>query len=89
MQTLAAPALTSVARQVRRVISRRTTIQLPRLRRTSHLMRELHFDLLDLVHVILDLESCFHITIPDEVPLLTVGDVVDFVSTETRRSPRS
>ena len=84
MLALTAPALTSVARQVRRVISRRKAIRMPRLRLASHLVRELHFDLLDLVDIILALETYFHISIHDEVPLLTVSDLVDFVLAETQ-----
>jgi acyl carrier protein len=73
-----------LAWQVRQLISRRKAIRLRRLHLDSRLWPELGLDLLDLVDIILTLESYFHITIPDEVPLLTVGDLVDFVGEETR-----
>ncbi len=81
MIMLNAPVPTTIAGQVRRIIRLRKAIRTNRLRRTSDLMRELHLDLLDVVEVdiILALESHFHITIPDEVPLLTVGDLINYV----------
>ena len=83
---ISAPA---VARQVVRVVGRRRAGGVQPVRRASNLMRELQFDLLDLVNIILELESRFHITIPDEVPLVTVGDLVDYVRAEIRHSLRS
>ena len=68
---------------MRHLLSRRRAIRVRRLRRGSRLLQELGLDLLDLVDIILTLKSYFHITIPDEVPLLTVGDLVDFVGAET------
>lgn len=83
MISLTTAAPTALARQVRHLISQRKAIQVGRLRRTSHLMRELQFDLVDIVDIILAVESRFHLTIPDEVPLVTVGDLVDYVVAET------
>lgn len=70
-----------VRQQVLRIIGRRAPVR-QRLQRNLHLVRELYFDLLDIVNVILDLERCFHISIPDEVPFVTVGDFVDYVAAE-------
>jgi acyl carrier protein len=51
-----------------------------RLRRTASLSRDLRFDTVDLVDIILELERNFHITVPDEVPFYTVGDFVRYVT---------
>ncbi len=67
--------------QVRHLISQRKRVQMRRLRPTAHLSRELHFDLVDVVDIILAVEQFFHLTIPDEVPLATVGDLVQYVRT--------
>ncbi|UOG73053.1 phosphopantetheine-binding protein [Hymenobacter tibetensis] len=66
---------THIAQKVRRIISRRKDIKLQRLQFTST-FRELNFDLVDVVDIILELERSFHLTIPDEVPLHTIGDFV-------------
>ncbi|GAA3949704.1 acyl carrier protein [Hymenobacter algoricola] len=73
----------SITQQVVRIISKRKAIKATRLRVGSSLSRELGFDTLDVVDIILELERSFHITIPDEVPLSTVGDFVNYVSTHT------
>lgn len=78
--TLAPPAITQ---QVLRIISKRKHIRASRLRVSSNLSRELGFDTVDVVDIILELERNFHITIPDEVPLSTVGDFVDYVASHT------
>ncbi|UYZ64453.1 acyl carrier protein [Hymenobacter weizhouensis] len=83
MTTASLVAPRSIRQQVLRVIGRRKRLQPHRLRLHFHLSRELCFDLLDVVDIILELESRFHITIPDEVPLVTVGDVVDYVAAAT------
>ena len=79
------PAVASAAikQQVLRIISKRKAIKAARLRVGSSLSRELGFDTLDVVDIILELERSFHITIPDEVPLSTVGDFVNYVSMHT------
>jgi acyl carrier protein len=83
MVSLTTYAPRSVARQVLLLISQRTTIPVKRLRRRFHLSRELYLDLLDIVDIIRELEHRFHIHIPDEVPLITIGDLVDYVVAET------
>jgi acyl carrier protein len=76
--TTAAPAA-SIEQQVFRIISKRKAIRASRVRKTASLARDLRFDTVDVVDIILALESQFHITIPDEVPLYTVGDFVQYV----------
>jgi acyl carrier protein len=44
-------------------------------------LRELGLDQLDVVDLILEVEKKYHITIPDEVPVETVTDIVRFVHT--------
>ncbi|MET4076514.1 acyl carrier protein [Hymenobacter sp. UYCo722] len=65
--------------QVRHLISRRKRVGLRQLRATTSLAHELHFDLVDVVDVILEVERFFHLTIPDEVPVHTVGDLMRYV----------
>lgn len=38
---------------------------------------------MDLVDIILELEKSFSITIPDEVPIDTVGDFINYVAMHT------
>jgi acyl carrier protein len=70
-----------LVRQVRALIHRRKGVALRRLRVSTDLSRELGFDTVDVVDVILEVERRFHLTIPDEVPLATVGDFVRYVDT--------
>ena len=76
--TIAAPTA-SIEQQVFRIISKRKAIRASRVRKTASLSRDLRFDTVDVVDIILELERSFSITIPDEVPLYTVGDFVRFV----------
>jgi acyl carrier protein len=77
--TPAAPAK-AIEQQVLRIISKRKAIKAVRLRRTASLSRDLRFDTVDVVDIILELERNFHITVPDEVPFNTVGDFVRYVT---------
>lgn len=76
--TAAHPAA-SIEQQVFRIISKRKAIRASRVRKTASLVRDLRFDTVDVVDIILELERNFHIVIPDELPLYTVGDFVRFV----------
>ena len=69
----------SIEQQVFRIISKRKAIRASRVRKTASLARDLRFDTLDVVDIILELERSFSIIIPDEVPLYTVGDFVRYV----------
>ena len=75
-----ATAPQSLEQQALRIISQRKAIKPVRLRRTASLHRDLRFDTVDLVDIILELERNFHITVPDEVPFYTVGDFVRYVA---------
>ena len=69
----------TIEQQVFRIISKRKAIRASRVRKTASLSRDLRFDTVDVVDIILELERNFSIVIPDEVPLYTVGDFVRFV----------
>ena len=69
----------TIDQQVFRIISKPKAIRASRVRKTASLARDLRFDTVDVVDIILELERNFSITIPDEVPLYTVGDFVRFV----------
>ncbi|MCA8832231.1 acyl carrier protein [Hymenobacter pini] len=83
MFTSTTTAPKTIQQQVLRIISKRKAIKARRLRIGSDLSREFGFDTVDVVDIILELERNFHITIPDEVPLATVGDFVKYVVTHT------
>lgn len=70
----------AVAHEVMRIIARNKHVAPHRLRPRTRLHEELHFDDVDVVDVILAVEKRFHVIIPDEVPLMTVGDFVEYVS---------
>ena len=74
-----------IATEVIRIISKTKALKPSRLRPNSDLSRDFGFDNLDVVDVILEVEKNFKITIPDEVPLRTVGDFVRYVSNHTGR----
>jgi acyl carrier protein len=69
----------ALAQQVCGLIHQRKNIPLRQLHVATHLHRELGFDMVDLVDIILEVERRFQLTIPDEVPLHTVGDFVCFL----------
>ncbi|MFC5271229.1 acyl carrier protein [Adhaeribacter terreus] len=74
-----------IASEVIRIISNTKALKSSRLRENSNLNRDFGFDNLDVVDIILEVEKKFQITIPDEVPLSTVGDFVRYVSSHTPR----
>lgn len=71
--------------EVIRIISKTKEIKADRLKSYKRLQQDFGFDTVDLVDIILELEKNFQITIPDEVPIDTVGDFIDFVATHTIR----
>ena len=78
--SISSTAPKTIEQQVLRIISKRKAIKAVRLRRTASLSRDLRFDTVDLVDIILELERSFHIYVPDEVPFHTVGDFVRYVT---------
>jgi len=73
----------AIETEVIRIISKTKEIQPDRLKAHKRLSQDFGFDTLDLVDIILKVEKKFHITIPDEVPIDTVGDLLNFVTTHT------
>ena len=73
----------NIEHQVIHIISKTKEIKPSRLRAHANLSREFGFDTVDVVDIILELEKSFKITIPDEVPLDTVGDFIHYVSAQT------
>lgn len=76
---------TAIEQEVLRIISKTKEIKADRLQPGKHLTQDFGFDTVDVVDIILELEKKFQIIIPDEVPIDTVGDFVDFVATHTIR----
>ena len=74
VSTISSAHTPTIEQQVFRIISKRKAIRASRVRKTASLARDLRFDTVDVVDIILELERNFSITIPDEVPLYTVGD---------------
>ncbi|GAB3538756.1 hypothetical protein GCM10027443_34360 [Pontibacter brevis] len=75
----------AIEKEVFRIISRTKKIKPDRLQADKRLSQDFGFDTVDLVDIILEVEKNFHITIPDEVPINTVGDFIDYVSAHTMR----
>jgi acyl carrier protein len=72
----------AIQNEVKKIISRTKEIKPSRLRNSANLS-QFGFDTVDVVDIILELEKSFHIVIPDEVKIDTVGDFVDYVSSHT------
>ncbi|MER2997206.1 acyl carrier protein [Pontibacter populi] len=70
----------AIEQEVIRIISRTKKVQPSRLQADVSLEQKLGFDTLDVVDIILALEKKYHIVIPDEVPINTVGDFVTYVA---------
>ena len=70
----------AIQQEVVRIISKTKEVRPARIRFTSRLNRDFGFDTVDVVDIILALEKTFKIEIPDEVPINTVGDFINFVS---------
>ena len=70
-----------LTQQVRHLIIQWKVLWFRHLRFNTTLDQELGFDTVDVVDSILEVERCFQLTIPDEVPLHTVSDFVRYVQT--------
>ncbi|GAB3811681.1 acyl carrier protein [Pontibacter rugosus] len=46
---------------------------------------ELDFDILDVVDIILAVEKNYHLTIPDEVPVYSIDDFINYVYTQNHK----
>lgn len=72
-------SVTVLMQQVRHLISRRKGVRLHHVQPSTDLPVEFGFEALDMVDLILTVESRLHLTIPDEVPLRTPSDFVCFL----------
>jgi len=77
------PRALNIEHQIINIISKTKEIKPSRLQAHANLSREFGFDTVDVVDIILELEKSFKITIPDEVPIDTVGDFINYVSSHT------
>ncbi|MCJ8165439.1 acyl carrier protein [Pontibacter sp. E15-1] len=75
----------AIEKKVIRIISKTKEIRPARLRANRRLFQHFGFDTVDVVDIILELEKNFQITIPDEVPIDTVGDFIQYVETHALR----
>ena len=46
---------------------------------------KLEFDILDVVDIILAVEKTYQLTIPDEVPVYSIDDFVDYIYTQSMK----
>ena len=71
---------TTIARQeIIHLISRKKKVSFS-LVTTTNCFQKMGFDVLDVVDIILEVEKRFNITIPDEVSLESVDDLVQFLA---------
>lgn len=78
-QYTAPTSVAALTQQVRQLISQRKGIRLWQLHPGTDLVGEFGFKALDMVDIILAVESRFLLTIPDELPLRTPADFVAFL----------
>jgi len=71
---------TAIARQeIIHLISRKKKVSFS-LTMASNSFYKMGFDMLDIVDIILEVEKRYNVTIPDEVPLESVDDLVQFIA---------
>lgn len=78
MTTTAIQTPQTIEKKVVNVISNVTKLHPDRLKKVRDLTA-LGLTILDVVDVILKLEKTYHLTIPDEVPVYTLDDFVNFI----------
>lgn len=72
--------------KVREMIARQLSCDKAKITETSDLMKDLGADSLDVVEMLMELESEHNITVPDEDAqnLHTVGDIVRFIEAQKK-----
>ncbi|HEY4649990.1 MAG TPA: acyl carrier protein [Pontibacter sp.] len=80
--TTATPDKKAIQDKVVKIITSVTKINRNQLLEVRDLTT-LGLDIVDVVDVILKVEKTYHLTIPDEVPVYTVDDFVNYVYTHT------
>lgn len=74
----------AVQTEVVNIITSITSIDSNRLLRVRDLS-SLGLDIVDVVDIILEVEKAYQLTIPDEVPVYTVDDFVNYVCNHTMK----
>ncbi|PTX21409.1 acyl carrier protein [Pontibacter mucosus] len=72
----------AIQNEVVNIITSVTNINPNRLLQVRDLT-SLGLDIIDVVDIILQVEKTYQLTIPDEVPVYTLDDFVNYVSTQT------
>ena len=72
----------AIQNEVVNIITSVTNINPNRLLQVRDLT-SLGLDIVDVVDIILEVEKTYKLTIPDEVPVYTLDDFVNYVSTQT------
>ena len=72
----------AIQNEVVNIITSVTNINPNRLLQVRDLT-SLGLDIIDVVDIILEVEKTYKLTIPDEVPVYTLDDFVNYVSTQT------
>jgi len=72
------PNVQAIQTEVMNIITSVTKIKPTQLQKDHDLAR-LGLDILDVVDIILEVEKTYQLTIPDEVPVYTVDDFVNYV----------
>ncbi|UOQ68037.1 acyl carrier protein [Hymenobacter volaticus] len=71
----------SIIQLTLRLVSQYKTADFKQLSLNLQPSRETGLDLLDFIDCLLDLEDCFHVPVPDELPLFTIGDLLNYLAT--------
>ncbi|MBJ6116587.1 acyl carrier protein [Pontibacter sp. BT310] len=82
--TTATPDKKAIQKEVVKIITSVTNLKRNQLLEVRDLTT-LGLDIVDVVDVILKVEKTYHLTIPDEVPVYTVDDFVNYVYTQTMK----
>lgn len=78
------PNTQAIQNELVSIITSVTKINPNRLLRVRDLTT-LGLDIIDVVEIILKVEKAYHLTIPDEVPVYTLDDFVNYVHTHTMK----
>ncbi|MBB6611693.1 acyl carrier protein [Pontibacter sp. Tf4] len=82
--TTATPDKKAIQKEVVKIITSVTNLKRNQLLEVRDLTT-LGLDIVDVVDVILKVEKTYDLTIPDEVPVYTVDDFVNYVYTQTMK----
>jgi len=77
---------TDIGKKVKAIVADQMSIPPDDIGRETSFIRDLHTDSLDTVELVIGMEQAFDVTISDDDVrgLQTVGDVVDYISDQTK-----